>query len=546
MHISKKFISILAMAAFLGMLAYIGIRDRYNSTIAPVEEVTDSVKTLHLWYTDETLTDFFTGAAVAFHERNADVRVIPTLVGETEYVEAVYKASLDETGEYPDIFMISNDSLEKAYLCGVASECGSYSKVLNRNHFPQTALNAVSYKNQLIAYPLFFETSVLAYNRTYLEQWAEKVNSGEVDTSKEQKLTEEEIEALRESGEGYEASENTETESEETGKEVTADDYVPKTIDELLSFADIYDAPDGVSSVCKWDVNDILYNYFFTGNYMVVGGPAGDDSTSIDIYNAGAISCLQAYQNMKQFFSIDSTACDYTDVINEFIDGKCLFTVVSSDAIIKLREAEEQAQKAYSEAAKLASQEAERKSAYENSNSHPEEAKDSDDEDDDKDEDKKEEPEETELQKKARELKEKVFDFEFVRIPMISDKFDSRSLSVTDCLAVNGFSLRMKEANEFAEFATTEYSSNLYSKSGKIASSLDDSYEDADLDVFRSEYEHSVSMPKIMETSNFWVQLETTFTKVWDGGDIQTLVQSLADLISEQIIEPEEETEATE
>ena len=33
----------------------------------------------------------------------------------------------------------------------------------------------------------------------------------------------------------------------------------------------------------------------------------------------------------------------------------------------------------------------------------------------------------------------------------------------------------------------------------------------------------------MMETGNFWLQLEILFSKVWNGADVTTLVQELSD-----------------
>lgn len=46
-------------------------------------------------------------------------------------------------------------------------------------------------------------------------------------------------------------------------------------MDDLLNIADTFDAPEGVEGVMKWDVNNIFYNYWIVGNYMIVGGDPG-------------------------------------------------------------------------------------------------------------------------------------------------------------------------------------------------------------------------------------------------------------------------------
>ena len=71
--------------------------------------------TLQFWYTDESLTDYIEGAAVAFYEKY-DVRIEPVLASSQEFLEAVYQASLEEDQAVPDLFLVTNDCLEKAYL----------------------------------------------------------------------------------------------------------------------------------------------------------------------------------------------------------------------------------------------------------------------------------------------------------------------------------------------------------------------------------------------------------------------------------------------
>ena len=55
---------------------------------------------------------------------------------------------------------------------------------------------------------------------------------------------------------------------EEAQLEERINAMIPSTIDDILSFADSYDAPEQVEAVFKWDVDDIFYNYFFVGNYI--------------------------------------------------------------------------------------------------------------------------------------------------------------------------------------------------------------------------------------------------------------------------------------
>ena len=53
--------------------------------------------------------------------------------------------------------------------------------------------------------------------------------------------------------------------------------------------------------------------------------------------------------------------------------------------------------------------------------------------------------------------------------------------------------------------------------------------------IFADEYADSVSLPKMLETGNFWMQLEVLFSKVWNGADVTTLVEQLAETIAGQV-----------
>ena len=56
-----------------------------------------------------------------------------------------------------------------------------------------------------------------------------------------------------------------------------------------------------------------------------------------------------------------------------------------------------------------------------------------------------------------------------------------------------------------------------------------------DLQVFMEEYKHAGPLPKMIETSNFWIQLEILFSKVWEGEDVAGLLPELSDKITTQL-----------
>lgn len=490
----RLFMSAMLICAVVAVIG-VGFSGRTISKQSEESIFTRHKDTIYFWYTDEALTDYLNSAAVAYSEEN-DVRVIPVLTSGLEYLETINKASL-QTDTLPDMYVISNDSLEKAFLAGLASQVDDREWDEIKEGYPDAARLAVTYKNKVIGYPFYFETSSLLYNRTYLEDFAKKQIEAEQDAAE----AEEAMAQLEENG-GVEDTEEEAVLEEGDMPELTAADeedaaapdadmqqkieervreILPSTIDDILSFANEYDAPEQVEAVFKWDVTDIFYNYFFAGNYIIVGGGAGDNTANMNIYNKDAIACLRVYQDLNQFFSIDTKEISYEGVLNDFIDGKIVYTVATTDAVAKLEEAKTNGDFEY--------------------------------------------------------------EYSVALVPDINEQLLTRSLSVTNCVVVNGYSDKQELAEDFAKFLTCDYTDTLYARTGKVASRYDVDYGNQNLQEFVNEYEISVPMPKMIETSNFWVELEIAFAEIWDGADANESLRALSEQIMTQITgEPYTET----
>ena len=431
MHRRVKLFSILALAGIVaGLFAYNGFLESL-----PEEEENIEIpgvfgkETIRFWYADESLSDYINSAAVAYGEK-ADIRVIPELVSESQYLEAINNATVHED-TFPDMYLISNDSLEKAYLSGLATEIQDEKGVVNSDNFSEAALSAVTYQGEYVGYPLYYETTALLYNESYLQEWA--------------------------------AQQETPTEAS-----------VPGNFDELLTMADTFDPPENVEAIFTWDVSDIFYNYYLIGNYINVGGENGDDREQINLYNNEAVLCLQKYQALNQFFSVESSTVDYESVLQDFIDGKVVFTVATTDAAAKLAQAKE----------------------------------------------------------------EGTFtgEYGFAMMPDVTSELQSRSLSVTGVLAISSYSEKKEEANGFASFLVTEYADEIYGRTGKMAANKGVDTDNGAVQIFQAEYGSSVPLCKMIDTSNLWIQLEVLFSKVWNGGDADGLLQETANQISSQVV----------
>lgn len=481
-------VGIIAIAAALSFgIAKSGrqISEKQDETI-----FSEGKETIYLWYTDEALTSYLSGAAVTYNEMH-DVRIVPVLESGLEYLEKINQASLENST--PDLYIITHDSLEKAYLAGLACEVKPDDQVIMDEVYIGTGLQAASYKDKIIGYPFYFETSSLLYNKTYLEDMARSQLEAEADQA-EGEAAQQSIDAAQETDISQEIQADEEAGFTQEQIDAKVKQLLPSTIRDIETFADNYDAPEQVEGVFKWDVTDIFYNYFFVGNSIRMGGEAGWDTAQIDIYNLDAIASMRVYQELNQFFSIDTSESEYEAMLDEFMAGKMVFTMATTDAVFRLEHA------------------------------------------------------------KADGLFE--YDYDIALTPDIDESKGTRSLSVTSCVVINGYSENKDAANDFAHFLTAQYNDILYARTGKVSAAKEVDYGYDALDKFAQEYEKSISMPKMIETSNFWVKLEVAFSQIWNGADANEKLKELSEQIMSQVTgeayeeeyleEPKEQEEDTE
>ena len=221
-------------------------------------------ETLYLWYTDETLTSYLGSAAVTYNETH-DVRIVPVLESGLEYLEKINQVSLENNE--PDMYILSNDLLEKAYLAGLASEVEPSGGMTMAGTYIGTGLHAASYKDKIIGYPFYFETSSLLYNASYLRDMAVKELEAEADLAEgeaSQQQADQAVESVGLAGAATilsggtaqtitngEADKNEEEEADaESGQRFTQEqidarvkELLPSTIEDIKDFCLLYTSP---------------------------------------------------------------------------------------------------------------------------------------------------------------------------------------------------------------------------------------------------------------------------------------------------------------
>ncbi len=464
---AKTYIFMFLIVFLLGGL-YLALQPADGDDAQQILPIPKETQIISLWYTDAALTDYINSAALTFYEREG-VRVEPVLKSGLEYIEEINIASVRPTEDtpIPDLYIAGSDTLEKAALAGLVRVPEDPENILNDFNFPSNALDAVTYHGEKYAYPFYFDTAFLLYNQTWLSQMAEaSLRSELAGQGPEEDGDDDAAMAMQEMAgdagvpEGF---------TEEEWQQMIADrtqEMIPSSIEDIMELASEQAAPEGMENFFLWDVSDIYYNYFFTGAYMDVGGSYGDNPEILDICNEDTVQCMTVYQGLHEFFSIESKESSYDSVLQEFLEGKTLFTIATTDALSTL--------------------------------------------------------------KKMCDSGEFIYGYGVAELPGVDNAHIARGLSETSCIVVNGYTEHAKNANLFAEYLMYEMTDSLYERTGKLPciGSLAEDIHSAE-DVVRRIYRDSTPLPKMLRLSNFWAELEQAYTRVWDGEDPRTELEEL-------------------
>lgn len=380
---------------------------------------------LTLWYTDEKLSPYLVEAASEFEEQN-HVEITLQLVTAVDYIEHINTASISDLGG-PDLFITSSELLEKARLAGITVENDSFTDRELEMYFPRQALSAASCGGALMAYPFYFETCCLLYNKNYV-------------------------------------------------------DTAPATIDDILAYADSYEGSEEtaqVENIFKWNVADIFSNFFFIANYVNLGGETGDDPSQVQLMADEVTACLQYYQSLNAFFAIDAEEVTTENVIQEFIDGKTVYTIAKTDAIAAIDKA-------------LAAEE------------------------------------ETVSGDGDRF-------YGIAQVPDLTAELATKGLSVTNSVVVNAYSTQRELAKSFARYLTFEKAEDLYGLTDKMPVRLGVEYENPEMGVLLEQYENSVEVPKLTDLSNYWMEMEIAFANIWQGSDAAAEADAVAQEMQQQL-----------
>lgn len=357
------------------------------------EETTTAARVeMNLWYTDEAMDTYMPAAAGSFGQEHHAL-VTPRQVSAIDYLENINQQNIEGT-DVVDVYILNSESLEKAYLAGLTTTMEQSTAV-----YPEVAAAACRYQGVMAALPVYFETSYFLYNK----------------------------DIVAEAPASFQAIIDFASSDEMSGEN-----------------AEIY---QNLQAVLKWDVLDLFCNYQFVGAYLNLGGADADDRSIVDINNEQIIEALTFYKELNQSLYFDASEVDYDTMLQEFLEGKLLYTIGKTDSLQLLQQSE--------------------------------------------------------------------MNYGIAAIPALTETLDSKGVSVNYVVAVNPYSNSPELAMELAEYIANGYAEHCYELSGKLPCKKLASYAEEEFAHVIEAYENSVQLPKLMDTTNFWVELEVAMNNIW-------------------------------
>lgn len=230
---------------------------------------------LMVWYVDDADGQFLQEASEAFEEKYS-IGIVCVQKGETGYLEQLKKST--EDGKGPDLYLLPNGQLKESQLSGLAKPVTLFTEEFLEENYPQTAIDAVSLKEGVYGYPLYFDTWFLLYNSNYIKK-------------------------------------------------------IPVTFDAMLDYGEEFSDERDNTNLFKWDLTNPYVNFMFLGNQLEIFGKTGDDGTKFKINKAGTIEAMQYFQELSNFPVGTMKTANYKTVLESVQQREALFAICKTDVI---------------------------------------------------------------------------------------------------------------------------------------------------------------------------------------------------------------------
>ena len=271
--LQSRIVSVIIVAVLTAAAAWTTQADTAVESSGMAQTAPDLI----FWYDDSTYDTFFTEAAAAYLAETG-IKVQPQYIGELEYLQTVYDSTMED-GVYPDVWLVSADCLETAYLCGLAArnEKGeSYAQT------PENARRAASYGDKLLGYPLSFNTCVFVYQSSYFEK-------------------------------------------------------APSTMQEIIDYSNENEPGENVEYLVEWDVKDPFYDFPFVANSITFETDGGGQLRVVrdeEKYSRD----LEFFETLLAAFSVNAETVSEEAVLENFKAGKTLCAILDTDSLCQLED----------------------------------------------------------------------------------------------------------------------------------------------------------------------------------------------------------------
>ena len=252
----------------------------------------------------------------------------------------------------------------------------------------------------------------------------------------------------------------------------------PQTIDEILNYAENFETnetTEAVENIFNWNVADVIEDYMFMGGYTNLGGEDGDrkDEVMLDLDQINA--CMAYYQNLNSFFAIDADTITSDAIMQDFLAGKTVYVIANESMLSQADQA-------------------------------------------------------------IREGKVSEGFYSAAVLPDLTEELISRGLSVTTSVVVNPYSQNQDAAWELVSWITEKCAGSLYENAGKLPAcrTLAEAPTPAWETVCEA-YDQAAEVPKLMELSDLWLNLELTLADIWRGEDPSEQMQAFSEELIQRL-----------
>ena len=110
-------------------------------------------------------------------------------------------------------------------------------------------------------------------------------------------------------------------------------------------------------------------------------------------------------------------------------------------------------------------------------------------------------------------------------IPALNSELDTKAVSINYTVVVSPYSGNKDMAQKFAKALTYEYAEDFYASVKKLPARKLATYPNEEWKHIAEQYEATAVLPKLMATTNYWMELEVMMNGIWkediDGEDIE-------------------------